>query len=71
MFLNYSAVCPRCPRSVCLAVSRDARRLEKYDVNPILSRGEAGSWDEGAIWFTTVKQVGLATLDAPWFYVKL
>jgi len=73
----------------------------KYPGNPIFSRGEAGAWDEGAIWFTTVEkingryymwyegygggtartkaygsylkggksQVGMATLDAPYFYV--
>lgn len=90
------------PAHAGLAVSRDLERWTKYDGNPIFSRGDAGSWDEGAIWFTTVEriggrywmwyegygggtarteeygsylkggksQIGLATLDAPWFYVK-
>lgn len=84
-----------------LATSRDLVNWTKYQGNPIFSRGEAGSWDEGAIWFTTVEkingryymwyegygggtartqpygsylkggksQVGMATLDAPYFYL--
>jgi predicted GH43/DUF377 family glycosyl hydrolase len=90
------------PAHAGLAVSRDLARWTKYEGNPIFSRGGPGSWDEGAIWFTTVEridgryrmwyegygggtardqeygsylkggksQVGLATLEAPWFYVK-
>lgn len=74
---------------------------EKFEGNPIFSRGEAGEWDEGAIWFTTVEkingiyylwyegygggtarrapygsylkggksQVGLATMEADYFFV--
>jgi beta-1,2-mannobiose phosphorylase / 1,2-beta-oligomannan phosphorylase len=85
-----------------LATSDDLVHWTKYGGNPVFSRGEAGSWDEGAIWFTTVEkirgryylwyegygggtartepygsylkggrsQVGLAILDAPYFYVR-
>jgi predicted GH43/DUF377 family glycosyl hydrolase len=84
-----------------LATSRDLVSWTKYPGNPIFGRGEAGEWDEGAIWFTTVEkingwyymwyegygggtartqpygsylkggksQVGMATLDAPYFYL--
>jgi predicted GH43/DUF377 family glycosyl hydrolase len=90
------------PWNAGLATSRDLVHWDKYPGNPIFSRGEAGAWDEGAIWFTTVEkigdryylwyegygggtsrteaygsylkggksQVGMATLDAPYFYVK-
>jgi predicted GH43/DUF377 family glycosyl hydrolase len=90
------------PWNAGLATSRDLIHWEKYPGNPIFSRGEKGTWDEGAIWFTTVEkidgryymwyegygggtsrteaygsylkggksQVGMATLDAPFFYVK-
>jgi len=90
------------PAYVGLAVSRDLTHWNKFEGNPIFERGEAGAWDEGAIWFPTVRkvngrywmwyegygggasrnepygtyltearsQVGLATLDAPYFYVK-
>jgi predicted GH43/DUF377 family glycosyl hydrolase len=90
------------PSHAGLAFSRDLIHWEKYSGNPIFSRGEPGSWDEGAIWFTTVEkikgryymwyegygggnsrkepyadyltkarsQVGMATLDAPYFFVK-
>jgi len=40
-----------------LATSRDLIQWEKYPHNPIFSRGEAGAWDEGAIWFTTVEKI--------------
>jgi predicted GH43/DUF377 family glycosyl hydrolase len=85
-----------------LATSRDLFHWTKYPSNPIFSRGDAGEWDEGAIWFTTVEringryymwyegygggtartvpygsylkggksQVGMATLDAPYFFVQ-
>lgn len=29
----------------------------RHSGNPIFSRGEAGAWDEGAIWFTTVERI--------------
>jgi len=90
------------PAQAGFAVSRDLVRWKKYAGNPIFERGEAGAWDEGAVWFPTVKrindrywmwyegygggtsrneaydtnltearsQIGLATLDAPYFYVK-
>lgn len=90
------------PADAGLATSRDLIHWQKYPGNPIFSRGPAGAWDEGAIWFTTVEkingryymwyegygggearikpygsylkggksQVGMATLEAPYFYVK-
>jgi predicted GH43/DUF377 family glycosyl hydrolase len=90
------------PAHAGLAVSRDLAHWDRYAGNPIFARGDAGAWDEGAVWFTTVEringrywmwyegygggtardeeygsyltagrsQVGMATLDAPWFYVK-
>jgi predicted GH43/DUF377 family glycosyl hydrolase len=89
------------PGAAGLAVSTDLVRWTKYPDNPIFMRGEAGEWDEGAIWFATVEkigkryfvwyegygggtarhepygsylvegrsQIGLATLDAPYFFV--
>lgn len=90
------------PGHAGLATSHDLIRWKKYEANPIFSRGEAGEWDEGAIWFTTVEkingiyylwyegygggtarwkpygsylkggksQVGLATLEADYFFVR-
>jgi predicted GH43/DUF377 family glycosyl hydrolase len=40
-----------------LATSKDLIHWEKYEDNPIFSRGEEGEWDEGAIWFTTVEKI--------------
>lgn len=40
-----------------LATSPDLIHWQKYDGNPIFSRGEQGKWDEGAIWFTTVEKI--------------
>jgi predicted GH43/DUF377 family glycosyl hydrolase len=89
------------PFNAGLATSIDLVHWTKYPGNPIFSRGDAGQWDEGAIWFTTVEkingryymwyegygggtsrtesygsylkggksQVGLAVLDAPYFFV--
>ncbi|MDZ7340818.1 MAG: hypothetical protein ONB27_05630 [candidate division KSB1 bacterium] len=89
------------PAHAGLATSEDLIHWEKYHGNPIFARGEAGEWDEGAIWFTTVEkingiyylwyegygggsarweaygsylnggksQVGLATLEADYFFV--
>ncbi len=37
--LYYSAVCPECPRSVCLAVSSDGVRFEKHSDNPVVIGG--------------------------------
>jgi predicted GH43/DUF377 family glycosyl hydrolase len=90
------------PYNAGLATSKDLIHWTKYAGNPIFSRGVEGTWDEGAIWFTTVEkisgryymwyegygggtartkpygnylnggksQVGMATLDAPFFYVR-
>jgi predicted GH43/DUF377 family glycosyl hydrolase len=41
-----------------LAVSDDLVHWQKLKWNPVFSRGEEGSWDEGAIWFPTVEEVG-------------
>ena len=45
------------PWNAGLATSHDLIHWKKYVGNPIFSRGEAGEWDEGAIWFTTVEKI--------------
>ena len=50
-FLDY-------PESIGLARSRDLVHWERYPHNPIFERGEAGTWDEGALWFATVRKIG-------------
>jgi predicted GH43/DUF377 family glycosyl hydrolase len=40
-----------------LATSQDLVTWQKFSGNPIFSRGDAGEWDEGAIWFTTVARI--------------
>ncbi len=89
------------PPAAGVATSKDLIHWTKFAHNPVFWRGDAGDWDEGAIWFTTVEkikgryymwyegygggkartepygsylkggksQVGLATLDAPYFFV--
>ncbi|MBN2011308.1 hypothetical protein JW960_18330 [candidate division KSB1 bacterium] len=42
------------PIAFGLARSKDLMHWERYPHNPILERGTAGEWDEGAIWFATV-----------------
>ncbi len=46
-FLDY-------PESIGLARSKDLSHWERYPGNPIFSRGRAGEWDEGALWYATV-----------------
>ena len=46
------------PESIGLARSKDLIHWERYAHNPIFTRGEAGSWDEGALWFPTVRKFG-------------
>jgi predicted GH43/DUF377 family glycosyl hydrolase len=46
------------PAHAGLATSTDLVRWRKFEGNPVFSRGEAGAWDEGAIWFTTVEKIG-------------
>ena len=46
------------PSHAGLAVSDDLVNWRKSKFNPVFSRGEEGTWDEGAIWFTTVEKVG-------------
>lgn len=90
------------PWSAGLATSTDLVTWKKYEGNPVFKRGYPGTFDEGAIWSTTVEkikgryymyyrgqgggdsrtvphpdqpylaksQIGVATLDAPYFYVK-
>ena len=90
------------PFNAGLATSTDLVHWTKHPGGPIFSRGPAGAWDEGAIWFTTVEkmngiyymwyegygggtsrtepygsylkggksQVGMATMKAPYFYVR-
>jgi predicted GH43/DUF377 family glycosyl hydrolase len=77
-----------------LAVSTDLLKWEKYGANPIFETSSAGAWDDGHMWFGSVKKingkywmwyeacnrrrgypdfisaVGVAMLDAPWFFVK-
>ncbi|MFH2000538.1 MAG: hypothetical protein ABIK28_12705 [Planctomycetota bacterium] len=45
------------PADAGLATSHDLVHWNKYPGNPIFSRGNAGKWDEGAIWFTTVEKI--------------
>jgi hypothetical protein len=42
------------PHAFGLARSTDLTHWERYPGNPVFHRGEAGSWDDGAIWFGTV-----------------
>ncbi len=42
------------PKAIGLARSRDLYTWERYPGNPVLRRGKAGSWDEGAVWFATL-----------------
>ena len=46
------------PSYAGLATSTDLLHWHKYEHNPVFSRGEEGSWDEGAIWFTTTEKIG-------------
>lgn len=43
------------PESIGLARSTDLIKWERYFYNPIFERGDAGIWDEGALWFPTVR----------------
>ena len=45
------------PESIGLARSSDLIHWEKYAHNPIFKRGNNGSWDEGALWFPTVRNI--------------
>jgi len=49
-FLDY-------PESIGLARSDDLVNWERYPKNPIFERGEAGTWDEGALWFASVRKI--------------
>lgn len=42
------------PCAIGLARSEDLFNWERYPGNPVLTRGEPGSWDEGGVWFATV-----------------
>jgi len=46
------------PAQAGLATSTDLVHWRKFKWNPVFFRGEAGAWDEGAIWFTTVEKIG-------------
>ncbi len=39
IYLYYSAVCPTCDRSICLATSTDGIQFQKYQKNPIVIGG--------------------------------
>jgi len=43
------------PESIGLARSTDLIHWEQYAHNPVFVRGDAGTWDEGALWFPTVR----------------
>lgn len=45
------------PESIGLARSSDLLKWERYAHNPIFERGDAGSWDEGALWFPTIRNI--------------
>lgn len=42
------------PLAIGLAKSKELFNWKRYPGNPIFKRGEAGEWDEGALWFGTV-----------------
>mgnify|MGYP005844513215 CR=1 FL=1 len=46
------------PGAIGLARSKDLLNWQRYPRNPILARGEPGTWDEAALWFATVMKVG-------------
>ncbi|MBN1350305.1 hypothetical protein JXJ21_12900 [candidate division KSB1 bacterium] len=46
------------PCAIGLARSRNLLEWERYPGNPVFERGEAGTWDEGALWFATVYKEG-------------
>jgi len=46
------------PGAIGLARSNDLLNWERYPGNPIFTRGEPGTWDEGAMWFATVLKHG-------------
>ncbi|MCG8606615.1 hypothetical protein MJD09_16730 [bacterium] len=55
-YMTYGG-CPRYfdyPAAIGLARSRDLLQWQRYPDNPILERGQPGTWDEGAVWFATV-----------------
>jgi predicted GH43/DUF377 family glycosyl hydrolase len=45
------------PESIGLARSINLSKWERYAFNPIFERGDAGSWDEGALWFPSVRNI--------------
>ena len=46
------------PHAFGLARSRDLYHWERYPGNPVMLRGEPGTWDEGAMWFGTTMRHG-------------
>ena len=52
---------PDYPEAIGLARSRDLVHWERHPGNPVLERGRAGTWDEGALWFATGHRVGDTT----------
>lgn len=58
-YMTYGG-CPKYldyPEAIGLARSTDLINWERYPHNPIFRRGEAGTWDEGALWFPTVRKM--------------
>lgn len=45
------------PVAIGLARSQDLLNWVRYPQNPILQRGEPGTWDEGALWFASVQKI--------------
>jgi hypothetical protein len=58
MFYGGCSRWPDYPEAIGLARSRDLVNWERYPGNPVLERGTAGDWDEGALWFATVERIG-------------
>jgi len=58
-YMTYAA-CTRYvdyPESIGLARSTNLLDWERYQGNPIFTRGKEGTWDEGALWFPTVRKI--------------
>jgi predicted GH43/DUF377 family glycosyl hydrolase len=45
------------PESIGLARSTDLMNWQRHAYNPIFERGDAGTWDEGALWFPTIRNI--------------
>ncbi len=58
IFLYYSAVSPKCPRSICLATSHDGIHFQKYPGNPVtIGGGPEIVWRDGIFYLYYWKNV--------------